>query len=75
MASRTALETYFNNIRFLRKTVFVKENDVTSAFAALNRYEPISNLQNFDALCFSFHFFAIPSSIPSLLLIHLIMSM
>ncbi|CDS41435.1 Mitochondrial 28S ribosomal protein S21 [Echinococcus multilocularis] len=37
MASRTALETYFNNIRFLRKTVFVKDNDVTSAFAALNK--------------------------------------
>nr|CUU00461.1 hypothetical transcript [Hymenolepis microstoma] len=37
MGSRTAVETYFRNIRFLRKTVIVKENDITSAFGALNK--------------------------------------
>ncbi|KAM3174999.1 hypothetical protein ACTXT7_009411 [Hymenolepis weldensis] len=37
MTSSTALETYFRNVRFLRKTVLVNNNDVNSAFGALNR--------------------------------------
>nr|VZI26405.1 unnamed protein product [Spirometra erinaceieuropaei] len=35
--SRAALTAYFNNIKFLRKTVLVQENDVVNAFSALNR--------------------------------------
>ncbi|GAA49026.1 28S ribosomal protein S21, mitochondrial [Clonorchis sinensis] len=36
-ASRMALEVYFKNLPYLRKTVIVKENELTPAFQALTR--------------------------------------
>ncbi|TGZ63201.1 hypothetical protein CRM22_007037 [Opisthorchis felineus] len=36
-ASRMALEVYFKNLPYLKKTVIVKENELTPAFQALTR--------------------------------------